>query len=170
MEKVLGLDLGITSVGSALLDLDYNNLKNTNILHCNIRIFEAPITSKEKTSLQLIRGENRRARNSKENNAIRRKKIVNVLIRYKLIDKYEIKNINTNLPKSKSKREIIVKTANYLFENKKNANDVLELRYKALNEKLSNIELARLLYSINNHRGVSYEDTRSSKNISEKKP
>ena len=29
MEKVLGLDLGITSVGSALLDLDYNNLKNT---------------------------------------------------------------------------------------------------------------------------------------------
>jgi CRISPR/Cas system Type II protein with McrA/HNH and RuvC-like nuclease domain len=86
------------------------------------------------------------------------------LIRYKLIDKNEIKNINTNLPKSKSKREIIVKTANYLFENKKNANDVLELRYKALNEKLSNIELARLLYSINNHRGVSYEDTRSSKN------
>lgn len=169
MEKVLGLDLGITSVGSALLDLDYNNLKNTNILHCNIRIFEAPITSKEKTSLQLIRGENRRARNSKENNAIRRKKIVNVLIRYKLIDKNEIKNINTNLPKSKSKREIIVKTANYLFENKKNANDVLELRYKALNEKLSNIELARLLYSINNRRGVSYEDTRSSKNISEKK-
>ena len=68
MEKVLGLDLGITSVGSALIDLDYENLKNTNILHSNIRIFEAPITPKEKTSLQLIRGENRRARNSKENN------------------------------------------------------------------------------------------------------
>ena len=27
MEKVLGLDLGITSVGSALIDLDYENLK-----------------------------------------------------------------------------------------------------------------------------------------------
>jgi CRISPR-associated endonuclease Csn1 len=112
MEKVLGLDLGITSVGSALIDLDYENLKNTNILHSNIRIFEAPITPKEKTSLQLIRGENRRARNSKENNSIRRKKIVNILLKYKFIDKNEIKNINTNLPKSKVKREIIVKVAN----------------------------------------------------------
>ena len=169
MEKVLGLDLGITSVGSALIDLDYENLKNTNILHSNIRIFEAPITPKEKTSLQLIRGENRRARNSKENNSIRRKKIVNILLKYKFIDKNEIKNINTNLPKSKVKREIIVKVANYLFEDKKNANNILELRYKALNEKLSTIQLARLLYSMNNHRGVSYEDTRSSKNIPEKK-
>ena len=168
MEKVLGLDLGITSVGSALIDLDYENLKNTNILHSNIRIFEAPITPKEKTSLQLIRGENRRARNSKENNSIRRKKIVNILLKYKFIDKNEIKNINTNLPKSKVKREIIVKVANYLFEDKKNANNILELRYKALNEKLSTIQLARLLYSMNNHRGVSYEDTRSSKNIPEK--
>ena len=169
MEKVLGLDLGITSVGSALIDLDYENLKNTNILHSNIRIFEAPITPKEKTSLQLIRGENRRARNSKENNSIRRKKIVNILLKYKFIDKNEIKNVNTNLPKSKVKREIIVKVANYLFEDKKNANNILELRYKALNEKLSTIQLARLLYSMNNHRGVSYEDTRSSKNIPEKK-
>jgi CRISPR/Cas system Type II protein with McrA/HNH and RuvC-like nuclease domain len=64
--KVLGLDLGISSVGSALVDFDSNNLGNTNILHSNIRIFETPEKKEgsKRVSLQKIRGEKRRARNN----------------------------------------------------------------------------------------------------------
>lgn len=167
--KVLGLDLGITSVGSSLVDFDSDNLENTDILHSNIRIFEAPQTPKDKISLQKIRGEKRRARNSNENFAIRRKKIVDFIIKKKLVDIEEVKKEEINLPKSKKKRFFAVKLANYLFKGKDKANDILELRYKALFELLNENEIARLLYSMNNHRGVSYEDSRSSKNISEDK-
>lgn len=165
--KILGLDLGIASIGSALVDFDSNNLNNTDILHSNVRIFETPQTPKDKISLQKIRGEKRRARNSNENYAIRRKKIVNFIIKNKLVDIEEVKKEWVNLPKSKKKRFLAVKLANYLFKDKNKANDILELRYKAINELLTKNELARLLYSMNNHRGVSYEDSRSSKNISD---
>lgn len=164
--KVLGLDLGIASVGSALVEFDSSNLASTNILHNNIRIFETPQTPKEKISLQKIRGEKRRNRNSFDNYATRRKMIVRFIINNKLLDIEDIKKEEVNLPKSKKKRFFDVKVANYLFKNKSNANDILELRYKAINELLSKNELARLLYSMNNHRGVSYEDSRSLKKLS----
>lgn len=166
--KILGLDLGITSIGSALINYNKDVIEDTKILHSNIRIFDAPITPKEKTSLQKIRGEKKRGRNSNRNYHIRRKKIINFLIKYKLIAVNDVKNISVNLPKSKKKKEFANKVAKYLYETEIGANDVLSLRYKALSEKLTNIELARLLYNMNNHRGVSYEDSRSSKNISEK--
>lgn len=167
--KILGLDLGISSVGSAMVDYNKEIIADTKILHTNIRKFDAPVTSKEKTSLHKIRGEKVRDRNSNENYHSRRKKIINFLIKYKLITVNDVKNISVNLPKSKKKKEFANKVARFLYETEIGANDVLSLRYKALSEKLTNIELARLLYSMNNHRGVSYEDSRSSKNISEKK-
>jgi len=167
--KILGLDLGITSIGSALINYNKDVIEDTKILHSNIRIFDAPITPKEKTSLQKIRGEKKRGRNSNKNYHIRRKKIINFLIKYKLIAVNDVKNISVNLPKSKKKKEFANKVTRFLYETEIGANDVLSLRYKALSEKLTNIELARLLYNMNNHRGVSYEDSRSSKNISKDK-
>jgi len=169
MKKILGLDLGITSIGSALVDFDENKMENINILHSNIRIFNAPIKDKDKTSLQKIRGEIRRERNGFENYNTRRKKIIDFIIKKELIFIQDVKQVSVNLPKSKRKKLFANKVSKFLFETEKNSNDILSLRYKALYENLTNIEFARLLYSMNNHRGVSYEDSRSSKNISEEK-
>lgn len=91
------------------------------------------------------------------------------MIKYNLISINDVKEASVNLSNPKKKRLFANKVSKFLFELEKNANDILALRYKALNEKQTNIELARLLYSMNNHRGVSYEDSRSSKNISEDK-
>lgn len=89
--KILGLDLGITSVGSALVDYNKDALQDINILHSNIGVFDAPITPKEKTSLQKIRGEKKRSRNSNENYHTRRKKIIDFLIKYSLISINDVK-------------------------------------------------------------------------------
>lgn len=167
--KVLGLDLGIASVGASLINIDYDNLNSLSIDKTVVRIFDTPQTPKDKISLQKIRGEKKRARNSFQNYHTRRKKIINILIKYNLIDVSKIKDIKTSLPASKKKIHFADKVATSLFYAESTANNILDLRYKALNEKLNEIEFARLLYSMNNHRGVSYEDSRSSKSISEEK-
>lgn len=166
--KILSLDLGITSVGSSLIDFDENNLNNTKILHSNIRLFQAPKTS-EGESKQKVRGEKKRSRNNSKNSATRRKKVTHFILKNNLVDINEIKKENTDLPKSKKKRNLYVKMANYLFKNKKEANNILYLRHKALFGVLTNLELARLLFSMENHRGVPYEDSKSLKNLSEEK-
>ena len=63
-------------------------------------------------------------------------------------------------PKSKKKHLFYIKTAEYLFYKKSNKQDVLGLRVKALSQKISDLELARILYSMNNHRGVTYDEIR----------
>lgn len=161
---ILGLDIGKTSVGFALVDKE----QNYKILNAGVRIFDAPETPKEQTSLQKVRGEFRRARNSNENEFYRTKQIVKCMLKYGILDIETIRNYDKspkvkNIPKSKKKHLFYIKTAEYLFYKKSNHNNILNLRVKALYHKLSNLEFARLLYSMNKHRGVTYDDIRDVK-------
>jgi CRISPR-associated endonuclease Csn1 len=150
----LGLDLGKTSIGWALVDT-YNNYK---IIDCGVRLFDAPETPKDQISLNKIRSENIRARNSNINYNFRRKKISQLLINYGLVKKELLNKYNKFVPKSKKRNALSIKMANYLCY-KKNT-DVLSLRAKSLNTKISPFELAKILYSLNNHRGINFDTFR----------
>jgi len=99
------------------------------------------------------------------------------MLKYKILDAETIRNYDKSpkvkeCPKSKKKHLFYIKTAEYLFYKKSNNNDVLNLRVKALKQKISDLELARILYSMNNHRGVTYDEIReipegSSKTLSD---
>lgn len=173
MNIILGLDIGKSSIGFALVD-KANNYK---ILNAGVRLFDAPEKAKEQTSLSKERGEFKRARNSNQNEFFRTKNIVKCMLKYNLLDAETIRTYNKspkviNCPKSKKKHLFYIKTAEYLFYKKSNNNDVLSLRVKALTQKISNLELARILYSMNKHRGVTYDEIReipegSNKSLSE---
>ncbi|NOX16390.1 MAG: hypothetical protein GXP61_10305, partial [Epsilonproteobacteria bacterium] len=160
-KTILALDIGKASVGFALVDKN-NDYK---ILNAGVRIFDAPEKPKEQTSLAQERGQFKRDRNHQQNSFFRTKNIIKAMLKYNLLDARNIREYSKspkvyNCPKSKKKHLFYIKTAEYLFYKKANANNVLDLRVKALSTKLSNIELARLLYSMNKHRGVTYDEIR----------
>jgi CRISPR-associated endonuclease Csn1 len=172
-EIILGLDIGKASVGFALVD-KANNYK---IINAGVRLFDAPEKPKEQTSLSKERGEFKRARNSNKNEFLRTKNIVKCMLKYNILNANIIREYDKSpkvreCPKSKKKHLFYIKTAEYLFYKKSNNQDVLHLRVKALQQKISNLELARILYNMNNHRGVTYDEIReipegSSKTLSE---
>jgi len=172
-EIILGLDIGKSSVGFALVD-KANDYK---IINAGVRLFDAPEKPKEQTSLSKERGEFKRARNSNKNEFFRTKNVVKCMLKYNILDaevirKYDKSPKVTKCPKSKKKHLFYIKTAEYLFYKKSNNQDVLSLRVKALNQKISDLELARILYNMNNHRGVTYDEIReipdgSNKTLSE---
>jgi len=170
---ILGLDIGKSSVGFALVD-KANNYK---IINAGVRLFDAPEKPKEQTSLSKERGEFKRARNSNKNEFYRTKNIVKCMLKYNILNANTIRTYDKSpkvkqCPKSKKKHLFYIKTAEYLFYKKSKNNNVLNLRVKALTQKISNLELARVLYSMNNHRGVTYDEIReipegSNKSLSE---
>jgi CRISPR-associated endonuclease Csn1 len=168
---ILGLDIGKASVGFALVD-KANDYK---IINAGVRIFDAPEKAKTKTSLNSARAEFRRSRNAKKNEFKRTKEVIKCLIKYNILDERKINAFKDstkiiNLPKSKKRHLFYIKTAEYLFHKQSNAEDILSLRVKALNEKITPLELARILYSLNKHRGITYDsiqDVKIGSNLSD---
>lgn len=149
----LGLDLGKTSVGWSLVDT-HNNYE---IIDCGVRLFDAPETPKEQKSLNKIRG-----RNFNYNYNKRREKLCKSFLNHKLIDYQNLEKFKYLVPKSKKHRALSIKMSKYLFYKK--SNDILSLRIKALKTKISPFELAKLIYSLNNHRGVNYDSIKEVSN------
>ncbi len=126
----IGLDIGIASVGWAVLE---NNSKDepVHIVDLGVRIFDTPEVPKTGASLATPRREARTSRRRLRRRKHRLERIKWLLAREGIIDieafmkRYE----SANLP------------------------DVYELRYKALEEKLDNDELAQILIHIAKHRG-----------------
>jgi CRISPR-associated endonuclease Csn1 len=163
---ILSLDIGKASVGFALVDKN----DNYKLIHGGVKIFDAPETPDKGVSLNKIRGRLKRVRNSNKNKFDRIKQVVKCLLKYNLLNTQNIRNYTSKkiqqLPKSKKKHLFYIKTAEYLFDKKSNANNILNLRVNALKKELSPLELARLLYSMNNHRGVTYDEIREISNTS----
>jgi len=82
MNIILGLDIGKSSVGFALVD-KANNYK---ILNAGVRLFDAPEKPQDQTSLSQERGEFKRARNSNKNHFFRTKNIVKCMLKYNILD------------------------------------------------------------------------------------
>jgi CRISPR-associated endonuclease Csn1 len=131
MKYVLGLDLGITSIGWAVYNCELNNIHQ-----CGVRLFDAAENPKDKSSLaeprRTARGQRRRVRRR----AYRMGKIKQLLIQNKIISELELE---------------------HLFARQEKGNpdlyDVYYLRYRALDHRLSNIELAQILIHLAKHRG-----------------
>jgi CRISPR-associated endonuclease Csn1 len=138
-EKILGLDIGISSVGWAVVEYDKettknNNLSNNKIIDSGVRIFTRAENPKTGESLALPRREARSARRTIKRKAKRLKAIKNLFINYL--------DISTDDLFSESN-----------IYNQAKQRDVWQLRDKALVRLLTDKELARVLTHIAKRRG-----------------
>lgn len=131
---VLGLDLGITSIGWALVAINDENAQKSNIIDSGVRIFQIAEHPKDGKSLALPRREARSARRTAKRKVQRMKAVKQLLIRYKIISSDELE---------------------HLFIGNKKQIDVWELRCDALCRLLNNKELSRVMVHIAKHRGYS---------------
>jgi CRISPR-associated endonuclease Csn1 len=141
-KRVLGLDLGVTSVGWALLEMDMDKdgnplrnegeLENAKILATGVRIF--PATTEDKTNEPKNR--NRRGKRGQRRlvrrKAERREKLREILISNGLLPEF-----NGTSP------EVVFQKLG----------DPYRLRGKALSEKLEPYQIGRALYHLSKRRG-----------------
>ncbi|GMO61727.1 MAG: type II CRISPR RNA-guided endonuclease Cas9 [Rickettsiales bacterium] len=123
MTRILGLDLGIASIGWSLVDID----KDINYIDAGVRIFDSAENTKDKKSSAEPRRMARLARRRLKRRRIRIAKIKDIC--------KEFLKVNTNILYNGSLK------------------DVWELRKNALERTLTPQELARVLIHITKHRG-----------------
>jgi CRISPR-associated endonuclease Csn1 len=129
MAYSIGLDIGITSVGYAVLALDYNE-EPWGIIRMGSRIFDAAEHPKDGSSLAAPRREARSARRRLRRKHHRIERIKALLIKEKLLSQEELDNLYNG-----------------------QLSDIYELRTKALDKIVSNRELARILLHLAQRRG-----------------
>lgn len=122
----LGLDIGITSVGWSVINLDINRIEDL-----GVRIFNLAENPKDGSSLALPRRLARSRRRLLRRKAYRMKRVRNLILESNILKEEELNN---------------------LFTNKKIIN-VWEARVKGLDEKLSNEEWAKILINLSKRRG-----------------
>ena len=137
MKKILGLDLGTTSIGWALVNEKENDNETSSIIRLGVRV--NPLTVDEKTNYEkgksITTNADRRAKRSMHRNLqrykLRRKNLIDCLLQYNLITE--------DTP---------------LFEQGNNTTfKTYRARAKAVTEEISLEEFARVLLMINKKRG-----------------
>lgn len=164
-ERVLGLDIGVSSVGFSLVE-------NGEVKEKGVFLFNAPIEDKN-TSYKKVRGIQRRARRRLYNLKKRRSKILCLFAKYMLESedkscfvKELSKLINLKNPSSSSelleldgKSKLFVKNClKKYFHLSQTQSDIWELRDRAITGEINEVELFRILYYISRHRGFSFGD------------
>lgn len=130
----LGLDLGIRSIGWAIVELDYNSAtkKFNNKRLINSGTLITTLTQDEKgKSYAKIRSEFRQTRKILKKRKLRKENVIKKFITYNLVSD----------PKS---------AYEYIVTSK---SDIYHLRVKALNEKVEKYDILRIVYQIAKHRG-----------------
>jgi CRISPR-associated endonuclease Csn1 len=147
-KRILGLDIGIASVGWALVEFDDefkdDNEKKGNIIKSGVRIFTRAEIPKEKESLAKIRREARSQRRRIRGRVERLDAIKDMFIKNGLVSKESVDKNNSNN---------IYITLNQI-------NTPWQLRMEALDRKLTNEEFAVVLTHLAKHRG--YKSLRKS--------
>ncbi|MGM0477577.1 MAG: type II CRISPR RNA-guided endonuclease Cas9 [Bacteroidota bacterium] len=149
MKKVLGLDLGTTSIGWAFVNEAENEKENSEIVKTGVRV--VPLSTDEETSfhkgqsitINADRTLKRGMRRNQYRYKMRRSDLIEVLKEVGFIQD------KTDLTES----------------TKDSTHESVELRAKAVHEKLSKDELARVLLMINKKRG--YKSSRKANNAEE---
>lgn len=131
---ILGLDLGITSIGWALVRVDDENSQNNEIIKSGVRIFTIAEHPKDGKSLALPRREARSARRTTKRKAQKIRSIKRLLLQNEIINDAELET---------------------LFIGNKNQLDVWNLRHDALYRLLNNKELSRIMIHLAKHRGYA---------------
>lgn len=127
----IGLDIGITSVGWAAIEDDING-NPKRIIDLGSRIFDAAENPKDGSPLAKDRRDARGLRRRLRRKKHRVERTKRLLERYNIISKKEIEDLYNN----------------YRFQF-----NVYELRVMALDEKITNKDLARILISMVKKRG-----------------
>jgi CRISPR-associated endonuclease Csn1 len=125
----IGLDMGVASVGWAVLALDEEE-KPIGIIDLGSRIFDAAEQPKTGASLAAPRREARGARRRLRRHRHRNERIRGTILRYGLLTKQEL---------------------DQLFDGQ--LEDIYALRVRALDEPVSRQEFARILINLSQHRG-----------------
>ena len=125
----IGLDIGITSIGYSVVALDENE-EPCGILLLGVRIFDAAENPKDGASLALPRREARSARRRLRRHKHRLDRIRNLILEQKLITESELAS---------------------LFVGK--LEDIYALRTRALDERITDPELCRILVHLAQRRG-----------------
>jgi len=131
MQRVLGIDIGISSIGYALIKKDDENFIG-NILASGVRSFTQAENPKTGESLATPRRESRLTRRRLRRRALRLKTIKNLLVRAGFANEEGLEAI---------------------YKNTKNQIDVWELRKHALERSLNPEEFLRILIHIAKRRG-----------------
>lgn len=140
---VLGIDLGVASIGWAIIEIDEDG-NPCGIIKLGVRTFEAAETKKEENGKPIsLNYERRMARSAKR--MLRRKKhrkerIKALFAKYGIISKERLEDIFFNSS----------------FDKKNYGENVYALRAKGLTEKLNNEEWARVLYNLAQNRGYKF--------------
>ncbi|WP_297431940.1 type II CRISPR RNA-guided endonuclease Cas9 [Sulfurimonas sp.] len=140
---VLGLDLGITSIGWALVNVD-SKIENNKIIDSGVRIFTIAEHPKDGKSLALPRREARSARRTTKRKAQKLRVIKRLLLSNKILTQNELDT---------------------LFIGNKGQKDVWDLRREALYRELNNKELSRIMIHLAKHRG--YKSNRKSDEVTD---
>ncbi len=149
MKKILGLDLGTTSIGWALVNEAENKEEKSSIIKIGVRVI--PLSTDEETdfqkgkavSINADRTLKRGARRSLDRYQLRRDALINILKKNNIISD------NTILSE----------------EGKLTTFDTYEQRAKAPREKIAKDDLAKTLLMINKKRG--YKSSRKAKSDDE---
>ncbi|PAF46220.1 type II CRISPR RNA-guided endonuclease Cas9 [Helicobacter sp. 12S02232-10] len=139
--KILGLDIGITSIGWALIQADKTFKQNNQIIDCGVRLFTQAENPKNGESLALPRREARSARR-----IIKRRK-ARILQIKKLLCKHFGFEFEAFLPKEASLPRF--------FQTNKEFLSPWELRSLGLDRKLNDVEFGRVLLHIAKRRGYN---------------
>ena len=149
MKKVLGLDLGTTSIGWALVNEAENENETSSIIKLGVRV--NPLTVDEQTNFEkgrplttnADRTLKRTARRNLQRFKLRRKNLIEILLKNNIIsNKTQLTEVGENT-----------------------THQTLFLRAKAAKEKIELEEFARVLLAINKKRG--YKSSRKAKNEEE---
>lgn len=149
MKKILGLDLGTTSIGWALVNEAENKNETSNIIKLGVRV--NPLSVDEQTNFEkgrplttnTDRTLKRTARRNLQRFKLRRKNLIEILLKNNIIS-----------------NQIILTEV-----GKNSTHQTLFLRAKATKEKIELVEFARVLLAINKKRG--YKSSRKAKNEEE---
>lgn len=150
MRKILGLDLGTTSIGWAFVhEAEKENNENSKIIKLGVRV--NPLTTDEQTNFELgrpitinaDRTLKRSARRNLDRYQLRRENLIEVLLQHNII----------------SENVVLAE------DGKHSTHSTYALRAKAVNEKIELEDFGRILLMINKKRG--YKSSRKAKNEDE---
>ena len=131
MKYIIGLDMGITSVGFATMMLDEKD-EPCRILRMGSRIFEAAENPKDGSSLAAPRRENRSMRRRLRRKRHRKERIRALIINNGIMTATQIDEI---------------------YESKNQLTDIYQIRSEALDRCLNTEEFVRLLIHLSQRRG-----------------
>ncbi|MDO6857347.1 type II CRISPR RNA-guided endonuclease Cas9 [Mesomycoplasma ovipneumoniae] len=143
----IGFDLGIASVGWAIIDST-----TSKILDWGTRTFEERKTANERRAFRSIRRNIRRK-------AYRNQRFINLILKYK--DLFELENISDIQRANRKDAENYEKIISFFTEIYKKCaakhSNILEVKVKALDSKIEKLDLIWILHDYLENRGFFYD-------------